>query len=140
MIIEFFHPLDKIPTATAQEKGIDFKRKKVYTKPEVEAVKNRYIAILMQNRPPRKLEGAIGLKVTFRFPFDTKHKKEGAWKITKPDTDNMLKLLKDCATACGYWNDDSQVAVELIAKKYSKNSGIFFYAEELEAKEEPPVI
>lgn len=135
MKVEFFHPLEKIPTVTAQEKGVNFKAKdpkhRFYTKPEVQAVKNQYIAMLMMNRPQRKLEGAIGLKVTFRFPV-TKGHKDGEWKITKPDTDNMLKLLKDCCTACGYWTDDSQVAVELISKKYSKDSGIFFHAEELD--------
>lgn len=132
MKVEFFYPMSKIPTTTAQEKGVNHKTGQFYTKPEVRAVKNQYIAMLMLNRPQRKLEGAIGLKITFRFPFDTKHKTEGAWKITKPDTDNMLKLLKDCCTACGYWTDDSQVAVELISKKYSKDSGIFFHAEELD--------
>ena len=131
MKIEFFYPMDKIPTVTAQEKGIDFKRKRVYTKPEVTAVKNLYIAMLVNNRPAEPLAGAVALKVSFRFPV-TKGHKDGEWKTTKPDTDNMLKLLKDCCTSCGYWTDDAQVAVELIAKKYSKDSGIYFYAEELE--------
>jgi len=137
MKVEFFYPMDKIPTVTAQEKGVNFKAKnpkhRFYTKPEVQAAKNQYIAMLMKNKPSRMLEGAIALSVSFRFPFDTKHKTEGEWKITKPDTDNMLKLVKDCATKCGYWSDDNLVCVEIVTKKYSKDSGIVFKAEEMEA-------
>ena len=133
MKIEFFYPMDKIPTVTAQEKGINWKTRSVYTKPKVEAVKNQYIAMLVNNRPAEPLAGAVALKVSFRFPVTRGHK-EGEWKISKPDTDNMLKLLKDCATACGYWTDDSQVSAELVTKKYSKTSGIYFYAEEITDK------
>lgn len=122
--------MDKIPTVTAQEKGIDFKRKRVYTKPEVTAVKNIYIAMLMKHRPARPLVGAVALKVAFRFPV-TKTHKDGEYKITKPDTDNMLKLLKDCCTTCNYWSDDSQVCIELVTKRYMNDSGIYFLAEEI---------
>lgn len=132
MKVEFFHPLPKIPTVTAQEKGVDFKHKRFYTKPEVSAVKNLYIAMLMEHKPRRMLEGAICLKVSFRFPI-IRGKKEGDWKTSKPDTDNMLKLLKDCGTLAGYWQDDSQIAFEVVTKKYSKDSGIVFLAEEMEA-------
>ena len=30
-------------------------------------------------------------------------------EVTKPDTDNLQKLLKDCMTKCGFWKDDAQV-------------------------------
>ena len=132
MKVEFFEPMDKIPTVTAQEKGVDFSRKKFYTKPEVLKVKNQYIAMLMKHRPPRMFEGAICLKVSFRFPFNTKHKTEGEWKTSKPDTDNMLKLLKDCGTICRYWKDDSQISQEITQKKYSEQSGIVFCVYELD--------
>lgn len=131
MKVEFFHPLKKIPTATAQEKGINHKTGQVYTLARVREVKALYTAILLKYKPKRKLEGAICLKVSFRFPISRGHK-EGDWKITKPDTDNMLKLLKDCGTRCGYWQDDNQIAFEVTTKKYSKDSGIVFLAEEME--------
>ena len=43
----------------------------------------------------------------------------GMPKSTRPDTDNLVKLLKDVMTKCGYWWDDSQVAYETISKVYS---------------------
>lgn len=45
--VEFFYPMDKIPTVTAQEKGVNFRDRKFYTKPEVQKVKNQYIAIML---------------------------------------------------------------------------------------------
>lgn len=130
MKVEFFYPLKKIPTVTAQEKGVNFKTKSFYTKSAVLEVKRLYTVILLSNKPKRMLEGAIALKVSFRFQKGKSHK-EGEWKTTKPDTDNMLKLIKDVATECGYWRDDAQVSAELVTKKYSEISGIYFYAEEI---------
>ena len=28
---------------------------------------------------------------------------EYRWKTSKPDTDNLIKMLKDCMTRTGYW-------------------------------------
>ena len=33
---------------------------------------------------------------------------DGEYRTTKPDTDNLQKLLKDCMTATGFWTDDAQ--------------------------------
>lgn len=126
MNIAFFEQMDKIPTITAQQKGIDFKHKKVYTKPEVIAIKNRYTAMFLKHMPQKRFEGAIALKVVFRFPV-TKGHHNGEWKITRPDTDNMLKLLKDCGTGI-MWQDDSQISMEVVMKKYAEPSGIYFEA------------
>lgn len=52
-------------------------------------------------------------------------------KIKKPDTDNMVKLLKDEMTHCGYWADDAQVASEITEKFYSEPTGIYIKAEEI---------
>lgn len=134
MNVEFFEPMDKIPTVTAQQKGVNFKtkdpKKRFYKKPEIEALENRYKAMFLKNRPRRLLQGAIALKVVFRFPL-TKGHREGEWKTTKPDTDNMLKLLKDCGTKI-LWKDDAQIVYEIVMKKYAKESGIVFQAYELD--------
>lgn len=135
MKIEFFYPMQKIPTVTAQEKGVNFKtkdpKKRFYKKPEIQKVENLYKAMLLPNRPQQPMRGAIALKVSFRFPLAKGHH-EGDFKTTKPDTENMLKLLKDCMTSVGYWKDDSQVAYEVVKKTYSKDSGIYVYAETID--------
>ncbi len=35
------------------------------------------------------------------------------------DTDNLQKMLKDCMTEVGFWNDDAQVVVEHVEKLWS---------------------
>ena len=44
------------------------------------------------------------------FPKGRNHK-NGEYRITKPDTDNLQKMLKDCMTLVGFWQDDALVAV-----------------------------
>ncbi len=48
-----------------------------------------------------------------------------SYKVTKPDTDNLIKMLKDCMTRTGYWHDDAQVASEITEKFWSDIPGIY---------------
>ncbi len=52
-----------------------------------------------------------------------KHK-EFEWKATRPDTDNLNKMLKDCMTEAGFWRDDAQVVSEHIYKYWTPGPGI----------------
>ena len=70
-----------------------------------------------------ELEGAVIFSVEFRFPA-TKPHKDGDPKITRPDTDNMVKLLKDCMTRLGFWTDDAQVCMETVRKSYAAEPGV----------------
>lgn len=53
-------------------------------------------------------------------------------ELSKPDTDNLQKLLKDCMTAVGFWKDDALVASELCEKFWAQIPGIFIKIEVLE--------
>ena len=138
MKVQFYAALDEIPRTTSQEKGVRVVRGKpmYYTKAKVQDVKNLYTMLLRAHKPPRMLggedgKGAIALKVCFYYQAKKPHK-VGEPKATRPDTDNMVKLLKDCATACGYWKDDGQVAKELVIKAYGEPCGIYFEAFEID--------
>lgn len=131
MKINFFMPMKEIPTHTSQQKGINFQKRKVYTKPELLAVKQKYMAALSGHRPEQPMIGPVGLLVSWYFPIKDGIK-DGAWKITKPDTENMLKLLKDCMTELDFWYDDAQVCYEVSMKKYGQISGIYVSVLELE--------
>lgn len=112
----------KPPTATAQQKGRTHSG--VWYKPaNVKAAEDLYMAWLKIQRPAQPMEGALVLRVDFCFPANKPHK-PGEPKITRPDTDNMVKLLKDCLTRSGYWLDDAQVAEETVLKIYDKDPGI----------------
>lgn len=133
-MIRFFIHM-KLPTKTFQAKKITVRNGKavIYTPPELKEIQSKYIAHLSKYAPKKPLEGAVQLSTIWCFPED-KHRTNGNYKITKPDTDNLVKMLKDCMTQCGFWKDDAQVAVELITKRYNEVEGILICAKEIGMK------
>lgn len=91
----------------------------VYRDKRLEAAREELLEELKQYRDMDTLEGPIYLKVIYGFPT-ADPKKIGTWKITRPDTDNLQKMLKDCMTEAGYWKDDAQVVVEEVTKIWVK--------------------
>lgn len=130
MKIEFFMPM-KPPTVTHQEKSVHVvKGKPVFYEPEeLLAARVKLMAHLGQHTPKVKYTDAVQLVVKWCFPRG-KHK-DGAYKTTKPDTDNLNKLLKDCMTKCGYWTDDALVASEVIEKFWAEFPGIYISIREI---------
>lgn len=121
-MIEVFIP-GQPPTATAQQKGQNRKTGAYYKTPELRNAESKYMAWLAKSKPEKPLDGAVVLTVQFGFQPSNLHP-HGTPKTTKPDTDNMVKLLKDCMTKCGYWHDDAQVAMETVVKIYHEAPGI----------------
>ena len=128
--MEFFMPMVP-PTATHQEKQIRVVKGKpvFYDPPEVAAARSKLTAHLAGHKPDRPLGGAVRLVVKWCFPCG-KHQ-DGEYRVTKPDTDNLQKLLKDCMTAVGFWQDDAQVACEITEKFWAEMPGIYICAEEI---------
>lgn len=87
------------------------------------------MAHLAGHVPEEKYTGAVRLITKWCFPKG-KHP-DGAYKTTKPDTDNMIKLLKDCMTKLGYWTDDALVASEITEKFWADVPGIYIRIEPL---------
>ena len=132
MTIRFFLPT-KPPTVTHQEKSVHVVNgKPVFYEPaELKAARSKLMANLAKNKPSLPLQGAVRLIVKWCFPITGKHK-DGEYKYTKPDTDNLEKMLKDCMTELGFWKDDAQVASEIVEKFWAEIPGIYIYAQELE--------
>ena len=132
MKIEFFMAMIP-PTVTHQEKKVHVVngRPVLYEPAELKAARIKLMAHLGKHAPALPLQGAVRLVVKWCFPITGSHI-DGQWKTTKPDTDNLQKLLKDCMTLCGYWKDDAQVASEIIEKFWAEKPGIFISAQELE--------
>lgn len=130
MKIEFFMAMDP-PTTTHQEKQASIVNgKPVFYEPqELKAARQKLMAHLTKYKPEKKYECGIRLLVKWCFPRG-KHK-DGEYRITKPDTDNLQKLLKDCMTECGYWKDDALVSSEIIEKFWAEIPGIYIRIEEL---------
>lgn len=127
-IVDRFFLCCNPPTVTHQEKKIVVNKKTgkphTYEPPELKDARELYLSLLNRHRPAAPLSGPAGLQVDWYFPTRRKSQND-MWKTTKPDTDNLNKLLKDCMTECGFWKDDAQVVREVITKMWSYDfSGI----------------
>lgn len=119
------------PTATAQQKGErvvggyihHYKKKNVA---RAEAILRDALLPYIPKEPIT--DQPIRLNVLWMFPYPKSAKKH--WpgcdrnKITRPDTDNLNKLLKDVMTDMGFWKDDALISLEQIWKVYSDEPGI----------------
>ena len=124
------------PTSTAQMKQVRVVKGKpiFYDPPAVREARSVLSAHLAVYKPSKPLTGPVSLRVLWLFPKGKSHR-NGEWRITKPDTDNLQKLLKDCMTRCGFWNDDAQVVREIAEKRWSDDPcGIYIEIEELEVQ------
>lgn len=129
---EFFMVMAKVPTCTHQEKQVKIIRgKPVFYEPQ--ELKNTRMLLrthLSKHVPEKKYTGALRLVTKWCFPAG-KHK-NGEYRTSRPDTDNLQKLLKDVMTELGYWKDDAQVASEITEKFWADVPGIYIKIEELE--------
>lgn len=130
MKIEFFMAMLP-PNITHQQKKVTVAKGKprFYEPPELVDARAKLTAYLAKYVPPGKFIGPVQLITKWCWPRG-KHQ-SGEYKITKPDTDNMIKLLKDVMTELGYWKDDALVASEITEKFWAEVPGIYVRIEEL---------
>lgn len=129
--LEFFLPMIP-PTCTHQEKQVRVVKGKpvFYDPPAVREARGKLLAHLIPHKPEKPLKGAVALLVKWCFPLKGGHR-DGDYRISRPDTDNLQKLLKDCMTAAGFWRDDAQVASEVCEKFWAAVPGLYIHVGEL---------
>lgn len=129
MTIQFFMPMIP-PTTTHQQKQVMVRNgKPVFYEPaELQAARAKLMGHLGQHVPTKKYTSAVRLMVKWCFPI-TGDRQDGQYKHTRPDTDNLQKLLKDCMSDLGYWKDDALVASEIVEKFWAEVPGIFIRIE-----------
>lgn len=91
----------------------------IYRDTRLQRARDRIIQGMMPFAPDQPLKGPLHLLVVWYFGTKDKKKIRSRWKTTRPDTDNMLKGLKDCLAECGYCEDDAQIALETLAKRWT---------------------
>ena len=116
------------PTATAQEKKVNFKTKKIYAAPEVVAAKEKYRAYLAGYRPKAPLTGPLRLFVCWQFP---KGNHQESYCTNKPDLDNANKLLQDVMQGLDFFEDDKQICRLELTKVWTSSPGVYIELEEL---------
>lgn len=124
----------KIPSVTNQMHRVAPRGKSqkpiFYDSPELADARQKFVAHLSGQKPDEPMKGPVALRTVWCYPAEGKHY-DGEYKTTKPDTDNLVKLFKDCMTKVGFWKDDAQVAYEVIEKRYCDHPGIYVEAWEI---------
>jgi len=133
-MIDFFIPCNP-PKSTAQgssrimrrRDGTQFVGKCANSK--AAKAKANLLTLLHPHRPEKPLEGPVSLSVVWTYPWrkgEPKKNRTAGYKPcdTRPDVDNLCKMLFDAMTTAGFWNDDSQVAQLRFDKMWSDEPGI----------------
>ncbi len=111
------------PTVTHQEKKVRVVNGKpmFYMPPELKEARALFTAKLKPFAPKEPWNCPIMLCISWRFRFPVSRRvrndAEWVWKTTKPDVDNLRKMLQDVMTDCGFWKDDSLVCRVVEEKK-----------------------
>ena len=122
------------PTATAQEKQVHIVhgRPVFYDPPKVKKARSEISEHLLRVKPEDHIAFTTALELRTIWLFPKGKHKNGEWKTTRPDTDNLQKMLKDCMTQTGYWKDDALVVREIVEKRWSDEpTGIYIEINEL---------
>lgn len=109
------------PTITQQEHQVRVVHGKpiFYEPQDLKAVRQLLTDSVAGFAPDQPLEGPVQLITKWIW------KGKERYKTSKPDTDNLIKMLKDCMTKTGFWKDDAQVASEITEKFYGPVPGIY---------------
>jgi Holliday junction resolvase RusA-like endonuclease len=96
---------------------------------------NELFMLLYPHKPEKPLEGALKVKIKWVYPFRKSEPKKNRinelWCDTRPDIDNLCKLLFDMMTRIGFWIDDSQIASLEFCKCWSDKPRIELFIKEL---------
>ena len=131
MTIQFFIAMQP-PTITAQQHKVTVVKGKprFYDPRELKEAKEALKARLAKFAPEVPYTGGIRLTTRWCFPVVAGHK-DGEYRTTRPDTENIQKALKDVMTDLRFWKDDALVASELIEKFWAEVPGLFIRIEPL---------
>ena len=134
MRLEMFVPMQP-PTITHQEKQVRIvKGKPIFYEPaELKAARQKLMSHLATYVPAQKYTCALRLLVKWCFPLDKSGRhRNGEYRTTRPDLDNLQKMLKDVMTKLGYWQDDALIACEIVEKFWAEKPGLYVAIEPLE--------
>ncbi|MBQ7649587.1 MAG: RusA family crossover junction endodeoxyribonuclease [Victivallales bacterium] len=115
MKIEFREEFD-IPNSTPQQRKLGGKN--THPTAGLRYARAAWQALLERHRPPKPMDKSVMLHVTLNYhTADTR--RDGQPKTTRPDGDNILKIIKDAATRAGWWRDDAIVFLEFILRRWT---------------------
>lgn len=122
---------NQIPTVTSQQKKFSFKTRTTYEPKRLADTRKLFMQLLEKEVPDFKLLGPVMLEIEFHYATKEK-KKLGKYKTTRPDLDNTVKLIQDCMTRTEFWEDDNQVVILHLIKKWDSEPYIKVRVTEVE--------
>lgn len=122
--LEIFLPLDPQGLPTAQQKGAMFKGGHIvfYEKSKVKSARNAIVGLLLANFDGEVVEhDAYSVTILYVYrPASIRKRDYGQPKITRPDVDNLTKLVLDAISDSHIaWKDDGQVSTLILRKRYA---------------------
>lgn len=121
---EYFLPLDPQGLPTAQQKGAMFRNGHIifYEKSKVTSARKAIVGLLLGKFKGNRIEHhAYSVTIVYVYrPASIRKKDFGQPKVTRPDVDNLTKLVLDAITDSHIaWEDDGQVSTLLLRKRYA---------------------
>ena len=91
-------------------------------------------ARVMDDRAPFDGPLRLTIRAVYMIPqsWSAKKKRDVIWKTSKPDVDNLAKIVADACNQIVY-RDDAQVAEVVVQKQYGPLSGLTVSVETLSA-------
>jgi len=128
--VEFFIPGLPVPFARAGGGKNTPRFTPTKQRNAMAAIKD-YGALAMAGRPP--FDQALRLRVVVVYPWPSSwsarvRERNGIWKTTKPDADNLLKLIKDALEPV-IWVNDARIVVVEALKRYGEIAGVHIRVE-----------
>lgn len=128
-------------TATAQQKGERVVGRYIqhYEKNKVSQLRHEYAVQIRKNMTEQKmnapkLKGPVEMEVIYYYETKDKKKLQQFYKDTKPDEDNINKLLQDVLADFGFFaKGDGQVAKLIFTKCWDNKPHIYIKMKELRA-------
>lgn len=121
MIHRFFE--DCIPPKTTKQVS----GRRSYDTPKVRASKATWLAIARRNAPKEPFLGPLRLSLCLTWPQGQKSRQKAQCVeplASKPDVDNICKIILDAMTKARYWHDDSQIADLRVCKFKGPITGV----------------
>lgn len=102
----------------------------VYDPATAEGWKSQVAIAAKEHLPSSPIESALTLSLTFYIGRPKSHHRTGKhhgelradapkYHTSKPDADNFAKAVMDAMTLLRFWQDDSQVCILRVAKRYA---------------------
>jgi Holliday junction resolvase RusA-like endonuclease len=86
-------------------------------------------------KPDAPFDGPMEVEIEFRFPYNKSAPRKivntDTWKTTRPDLDNMEKVILDTLASDGFIVDDSLIVSKITRKMHSPKVGISIFIKKL---------